>query len=55
MTEERDTPTLAPERPAAAPEPQRPAPILTSPRGNQEIEQIDLERGEDKLFRICGN
>jgi hypothetical protein len=29
--------------------------ITTAPRGNQDIERVDLERGLAKLERIVGN
>jgi hypothetical protein len=29
--------------------------ITTAPRGNPDIERVDLERGIDKLERIAGN
>jgi hypothetical protein len=43
------------EAPAAVAEPPRSEPIITAPRGNQQIEALDVQRGEDKLFRIVGN
>jgi hypothetical protein len=33
----------------------RPTTVLTHPRGNQDVETRDVERGEEKLARICGN
>ena len=29
--------------------------ITTAPRGNQTVEQVDYERGLEKLARIVGN
>jgi hypothetical protein len=28
---------------------------VSSPRGNPEVEQLDLDRGEGKLARVVGN
>ena len=28
---------------------------VTAPRGNPEVEQVDLDRGEGKLDRVVGN
>jgi hypothetical protein len=30
-------------------------PDLTGPRGNQDVEEIDVERGREKISRISGN
>jgi hypothetical protein len=30
-------------------------PDLTGPRGNQDAEEIDVERGREKISRISGN
>jgi hypothetical protein len=55
VTEERTPKTAETQAPTAVAEPPRSEPIITAPRGNQEIEVLDVERGEDKLFRIVGN
>jgi len=30
-------------------------PDLARPRGNQDVEEIDVERGQEKIGRISGN
>ena len=31
------------------------APVETHPRGNQEVEEDEVQRGEEKLSRVVGN
>lgn len=50
MSNEGQTTTEQPQQTAP-----RERPDQRGPRGNQEAEQIDVERGEEKIGRISGN
>jgi hypothetical protein len=49
------TPDTAARLQALRPEEAAPRPDQTGPRGNPQVDAIDVERGLDKLERVSGN